>query len=370
MGLLDAPKALFARVRAHQAWLDHVIRAYGRYRADAGDRLAASVTLPGFLSFFPLIALAFAVLGIVLHGDPSAQRRVLDSIGGYLPGILCGPGHPCGASNQIDVGKLGGAAVSAGVIGAVGLLIGGLAWVSALRAALLALWHQDGKRGNFIVKKLRDLFVLAGLGVGITASVGVSGLANSATGHVLDWLSLHGTLGSLVVRVVGIALSLGVNCALFAFLFTNLAQTSAEHVRTGRGVLFAASGLVILQLVGATYIRHTTGNPLYGTFAVVIGLLLWINVICRFTLFAAAWTVTAAYVDDSAASTPVARATTSAVDADTAVPAKPGSLLHDRAAAEAAGQKAGDVGTVVLGTVAVAVLLGAVRELGRVLDGW
>ncbi|HVU74672.1 MAG TPA: YihY/virulence factor BrkB family protein [Mycobacteriales bacterium] len=368
MGLLDKPKAAFRRARASQAWLDHVVRAYVRYKADAGDRLAASVTLPGFLSFFPLVALAFAVLGIVLHGDESAQRSVLDSISGYLPGILCGPGHPCGATNQIDVSKLGSAAVSAGIIGAVGLLIGGLAWVSALRAALLALWHQDPKPRNAVVRKLFDLFVLTGLGVGIGASVVVSGVANSATSHVLDWISLHGAFGSLVVRVVGIALALGVNVALFAFLFTNLGQSTEQRVSIRRGVVFAAAGLVVLQLVGATYIRHTTGNPLYGTFAVVIGLLLWINVICRFTLFAAAWTVTAAYVDDSAASTAVAEPGTREPQPEPA--ARPGSLLHDRAAAEAAGQKAGTIGAVVLGAVGATLVIGATRQARRALDGY
>ena len=298
MGLHDAPRARLRRWRTDHSWIDHLVRAFERYQADAGNRLAASVTLPGFLAFFPLVALAFAILGIVLHGDASAQRSALDSISGYLPGILCGPGHPCGASNQIDVSKLGGAAVSAGVIGAVGLLFSGLAWVSALRAALLELWHRQPAPGNAVVKKVRDLFVLAGLGGGLAASVFASGFANSATSRVLDWFSLGGsTVGSIVVRVVGIALSLAVNYALFAYLFSRLARASAEHGRghreVARGVAVAAVGLVLLQLVGATYVRHTTGNPLYGTFAVVIGLLLWINVVCRFTLLVAAWTATA-----------------------------------------------------------------------------
>jgi membrane protein len=292
--LLDAPRAWFRRARDRYRWLDHLVRAYGRYQDDAGDRLAASVTLPGFLSFFPLVALAFAVLGIVLHGDESAQRSVLDNISGYLPGLLCGPGHPCGTSNQIDVSKLGGAAVSAGIIGAVGLLLGGLSWVGALRSALLAMWHEEPKPGNVVVRKLRDLFVLVGLGIGVAVSVFASGFANSATSRVLDWFSLQGsTAGSVLVRAVGIGLSFAVSCGLFGFLFASFARTSGERVRVRRGVVFAAVGLVVLQLVGATYIRHTTGNPLYGTFAVVIGLLLWINVVARFTLFAAAWTITA-----------------------------------------------------------------------------
>ena len=44
MGLLDAPKALFRRARERQPWLDHVVRAYTRYKADAGDRRKVRLT--------------------------------------------------------------------------------------------------------------------------------------------------------------------------------------------------------------------------------------------------------------------------------------------------------------------------------------
>jgi membrane protein len=54
----------------------------------------------------------------------------------------------------------------------------------------------------------------------------------------------------------------------------------------------------VLKRVGALYIERTTENPLYGSFAVIVGLLVWINIVSRMLLIVAAWTVTAPYDSD------------------------------------------------------------------------
>ena len=82
---MASPKALLARARAGRPALDHVVRALGRYQADAGDRLAASVTFFGFLSFFPILALATALLSYAL-GD-EAVGTVVDQVNSYAPGL-------------------------------------------------------------------------------------------------------------------------------------------------------------------------------------------------------------------------------------------------------------------------------------------
>jgi len=308
MGALDRLKAGVAAARRRRPSLDHLVRGRARYQADGADRLAASVTLPGFLSFFPLLALAFFVLGFVVAGSADVQRQVLDAVGGYLPGLLCSgevPGHLCSTagSGTIDISKIGAARNAAGVIGIGGLLLAGTGWVDALRAALRMVWHQNVKVGNVVVTKVRDVGVLAGLGLALLASIGVSSLGSTATSGVLDVLGFTGsTLGNVVVKVVGIAVSVLVNLGLFLFLFGALPRVQTPVRRIVRGALFAAVGFVVLQVLGAVYIARTTSNPIYGTFAAVIGLLVWINVVCRFTLFCAAWTVTAPYDSDVAPS--------------------------------------------------------------------
>src|ERR1700712_335802 len=111
MGVTDRPRALIKRARKASPPLDHVVRAYGRYNNEGGGRLSASVTLPAFLSFFPVLAVAFLALAIVLNGSASAQQSVLDGVKTYLPGLLCSTakgvhGYVC-STGKIDVNNIG-----------------------------------------------------------------------------------------------------------------------------------------------------------------------------------------------------------------------------------------------------------------------
>ena len=82
---MASPKALLANLRQKRPALDHLIRAFGRYTADAGDRQAAAVTFFGFLSFFPILALATTVLSYVL--GPDAVDTVVEQVDAYAPGL-------------------------------------------------------------------------------------------------------------------------------------------------------------------------------------------------------------------------------------------------------------------------------------------
>ena len=48
----------------------------------------------------------------------------------------------------------------------------------------------------------------------------------------------------------------------------------------------------MLKQVGTLLVAHTTRNPVYASFAVLVGLMVWINIVSRFVLFTAAWTAT------------------------------------------------------------------------------
>jgi membrane protein len=82
---MPSPKAALTSAREKRPALDHLIRAVGRYQADAGDRQAAAVTFFGFLSFFPVLALATAILTYALGDD--AVSTVVREVNAYAPGL-------------------------------------------------------------------------------------------------------------------------------------------------------------------------------------------------------------------------------------------------------------------------------------------
>jgi membrane protein len=281
---ISQAKNAFATARKRWPFLDHVIRMYGRYQADGGDRLAAAVTFYWFLSLFPILLLAISLLGYV-YGD-TAPAHVQSALGGYLPPQLV---ETIGTTLQDAKGK-------AGVIGLVGLLLSGLGWIDGLRAAIRSVWHQNVQAGNIVTQKLADIVALLGLFATVGASVAVTGAATAATGWVLRLLGLaETTAAGVFTQVLTYLLAGVVDVALFLYLFTRLPRVKTPLRRVLRAAVFGAVGFEILKIAGAFYVARTTtnGKATYGTFAVVVGLLLFLNLVSRLILLAAAYAVTA-----------------------------------------------------------------------------
>ncbi|MCW2715879.1 MAG: ribonuclease [Frankiales bacterium] len=287
---MASPQAVLSRVREKRPALDHLIRAFGRYQADAGDRQAASVTFFGFLSFFPIIALATSILSYAL-GD-EAVGTVVREVNNYAPGLA----EQLGLETILNDNRKAGVA---GLIGLVGLLYSGLGWVDALREAIRAVWHHNVKEGNFLVKKVKDVVILAGLGVTVLLSIGISAATGAFTDSALGLIGQQDSQPAKVLaKLVGLALGVLTSGALFLFLFWRLPKVQSPFRRVLQGALLAAVLFEALKRVGAFYIERTTENPLYGSFAVVVGLLVWINIVSRMLLICAAWVVTAPYDSD------------------------------------------------------------------------
>src|SRR6195952_964450 len=202
---IDAVQSGVTTVRERRPFLDHFIRAFSRYQSDAGDRLPASVTYFGFLSFFPLVALAFSVAGFVVDAYPDAQNKLTEQINNFLPGL----------ADKLDVTTIGDAKVATGIVGIVGLLFAGLGWIDALREAIRTVWHHNVQAGNIVVKKLVDIATLIGLGLTLLASVAVPGVSSAAMSWFLDLLNLENSTPARVgLRIVGLALALLVDLAV------------------------------------------------------------------------------------------------------------------------------------------------------------
>ncbi|MFD0537912.1 YhjD/YihY/BrkB family envelope integrity protein [Actinomadura luteofluorescens] len=176
----------------------------------------------------------------------------------------------------------------------VALLFTGIGWVQVLRESLRDIWgNEPGGGGNFFLKRLWDASVLAFLGLILICGMAVTTVATSATHTVLGWLGLEDVPGAGTgLRLLSLACAIFFDTVVFLALFTRLSGTRAPWRRIIRGALFGAVGFEILKQIAAFLIGRTTQNPVYGTFAVLVGLMVWINIATRFALFVAAWTAT------------------------------------------------------------------------------
>lgn len=285
-GRKDRVTSTLRSQRAKRPWLDHLVRAYQQYKGANGDHVAAAITYFSFLAIFPLVLLAASVAGFVLANNAELQSRLLDLIATNVPGTL---GNTMAQAVQSVIDNRG----SIGVIALLGVAYAGLGWIGNLRTGVQLVWACEVKKENFVKAKLEDLLVLVGLGLGIVLSLALTSGGTAATKWVVTTLNLDGIpgMGTLVAGVT-ILLGLTADTLLFMWLFTRLPRRPVRYRTVLRGAIFAAVGYEILKVVGATYIAAVTSNPTYGALAGAIGLLIWIDLVSRFLLVAAAWTAT------------------------------------------------------------------------------
>ncbi|WP_027500282.1 inner membrane protein YhjD [Rhodococcus sp. UNC363MFTsu5.1] len=281
-------KSLLERLRAARPWLDHLIRAGGRYQAQKGDYFAAGITYFSVFALFPLLMVAFAATGFILVGHPELLTSIHDAVSKAMPGNL---------GDQIN--QLIDAAIAArttvGVIGLIVAAYSGLGWMANLREALSAMWDQRHPSSGFLRTKLKDLAKLVGLVLALIISVGLSMIGEgSTTGRVLEWLGIDdiGWVGTLV-RLLSSVLAVVATWALFVWVIARLPREPITLRSAAKAALFAAVGFEVFKRLGVIYLRAVTNGPAGSTFGPIIGLLVFIYFTARLVLFSTAWAATA-----------------------------------------------------------------------------
>ena len=89
-----------------------------------------------------------------------------------------------------------------------------------------------------------------------------------------------------------------IDAALFLLVVKVLAAENPPWRDLLRGAVIAAVGLGIVRTLGTTVVAGSVSkNPLFTSVAVLVTLLVWVNLIARIMLLAAAWTADPPYVE-------------------------------------------------------------------------
>jgi len=237
-----------------------------KFSDDQAGQLAALIAYYAFVSLFPLLLVLVTVLGFVLQGDPSEQKRILDGTLGQFPLV----------SDQLRLQSLTGSSVGLAV-GVIGSLLAGMGITGATQNAFNRIWHVPFKhRPDWLHARLRGLGMLAILGTLSIVSTTAAGYVGSAS---------HAALAV----IAGIVVAFALNLALFMTAFKLLTAVDVPWRDLLPGVIVAAVFWQLLQHLGGFYVDHElkrTG-PLYGVFALVLGLLAWLYLGAQLTILAA-----------------------------------------------------------------------------------
>ncbi len=288
MQVIDNIKAGVERRVQARPWLDHLIRAGGRYQRQRGDYYAAGITYFTVLSLFPLLMVAFAVAGFILSSRPELLTEMQDKIIENIPGSL---------GDQINelIDQAINSRGTVGILGLLGAAYAGLGWMANLRAALTEQWDQKTQEPNFLLSKLSDLGALLGLGLAFVVSFGLSALGSSTLGaQVLELLNLDGLPGARwLLGLLSIVLALLATWAVFAWIIARLPREPVTVKSAAKAALLAAVAFELFKFVATIYLQIVLRSPAGATFGSIIGLMVFSYITYRIILFATAWAATA-----------------------------------------------------------------------------
>jgi membrane protein len=280
---LGRAKAWLRHVRDGSPFLDHAIRSLEHYTGVNGNGLAGAITYYALLSFFPLVALAFFVVGELVRFYPDARERLTSAIDQVLPHVI-GTGQ-----GQVQLKTLENAATAVGLIGLIGLLYAGLGWLAATRRALQTVFEMPrSERPSWGVGRLRDLVALIVVGVILLSSVAVTGVVIAYSSTVVDLGNLGPAL-EWVQEVPAALLGMAANLLLFFTLFRLLANPPTPRRALWQGALLGAVAFEALKLASGYLLAATRGRPAFQVLGVTLILLVWINYFSRVVVYTAAW---------------------------------------------------------------------------------
>jgi membrane protein len=287
--MAGAVKARIEALRARSPFIDHVVAMNEHYGRVGGSLLAGAVTYFGFLSFFPLLALGFAVVGYVSGAYPDARDHLVTAIEQIFPNIVSADG----AGNTISLRDIESARAAAGIIGFFGVLYSGLNWLSGLRNALEAAYQVPRReQPNFVVGKVLDFAALVAIGVILIVSVGIAGLVEAAADNILDTVGLaDSALGTPLIWATGIVLGVAASTLLFFVMYKLLGRPDIADRAVWQGAFFAAVGFEVLKVVVVNIVGQIGGTSV-ASLAIAVTLVVWINYFSRIAVYGAAWAMT------------------------------------------------------------------------------
>jgi len=314
-------KSLKARLDRVITWVQSTFlwSVWDRYTSARGPLLSRGLAYQAIFASFAAVWVAFAIAGLIVSGDDPLRDAVIETIATAVPGLI-----DTGAGGAINPTTLLSASVL-GWTGAFALLLlayTAIGWLSDARDAVRAVAGLPSLATNAILLKLRDAGLALGFGIVILISASITILSNTLVHQIVEWLGdpNASTDLSLVTRATGFVISFGFDTLVLVVFYRVLSGVRVARRSVWEGALLGSSALGVMKVLGTALLGGASSNPLLAGFAVIVGLLIWFNLICQLLLIVASW------ISERGRRIDLARGAKPDVEADPAPPGSKGSV--------------------------------------------
>lgn len=265
------------------------VRVFMHYSQSRGAILAGGLAYQAIFAVFAALWVGFSVAGLLVEANPDIRQAFFRMLNNSIPGLIdTGSGEGIVDPDDLQTGVV---LSWTGAIALGGLLFTALAWLASARDSIRTLFGLPGELLNFVLLKLKDI----GLGIGFAAALLVSSallvFSTQALNGVLAFLGIDqdSLLGTIAGRTVGLLLMFVLDTAALAVLYRLLSGLQIPWRRLLVGSMLGGAGLGVLKVLGSALLGGASRNPLLASFALIIGLLIWFNLLCQVILLAASW---------------------------------------------------------------------------------
>ncbi|OOB89976.1 YihY/virulence factor BrkB family protein [Rathayibacter sp. VKM Ac-2630] len=257
------------------------------YSETGGPLFASGLAFQALFAVFGALFVFFAVFGFWVRGDAVLRDSLIGIVQRSIPGLIGGKGSLVSVDTLLDQSILGWT----GVIAAAVLLWTALNFLGSLRQAVRILFALPGPTTLFVLLKLKDAGLALVFGAVLLVSAALSVFSTTFVDVAFDFLGIgsDSELGRITGGAVGLLIMLALDTATLAGSFRILSGIPIPWKNLWVGSLLGGIALGALKILGTQLLGGASRNPLLASFAVLIGLLIWFNLVCQVILIVASW---------------------------------------------------------------------------------
>nr|WP_276509239.1 YhjD/YihY/BrkB family envelope integrity protein [Pseudoclavibacter chungangensis] len=260
-----------------------------------GSVMAGGMAYSALFSGFAALWVFFSVVALVFANSPELMDSVIEALD-VVPGLI-------GDDGVIKPDQLTQLTVFGwtGAIALVGALWTAIGWIGGTRTAIRNIFDvPTATSRSFVLDKLLDLVFVLAIAVGLVVSVTVSVASTSLLRWLLSLIEVDSSVVSFFLGLAGLVLSFLVNLVIVACILTLLSGLRIPRRILLGGAGLGALGILVITQLGSLLIGGASRNPFLASFAVLIGVLIFANLVCTIILISASWVKV--WMDDAGAS--------------------------------------------------------------------
>lgn len=258
----------------------HLVTAANNWNLDEGNLISAGVAYYAALSFFPLLLILIAGLGLFLQATEfgqSAEEQVIQTISEYASPDL-------GDQVRRALNEVGKQARVSGPVGLATLLLTALVLFAQFQRAFDRIWRVEeaepqtylGMLLEILWYRFRAFLMVIGVGFLILATFVSSVALSTLQGYARE----IGWIGKAVNWTGQVTVSILLNTVLFALIYRVLPRVTVSWSEAVRGGLLAGVTWEGGRQVLAAFLVGTRYTTAYGIIGSLLAVMLWVYYGC------------------------------------------------------------------------------------------